>query len=44
MMKDTNYTSYPQGFRRLERDIIPFYLWPARKMLMHLLLVILADS
>ena len=43
-MKDSVYASYPKGFRRLERDIIPFYLWPAKKMLMRLLLVILADS
>lgn len=43
-MKKNDYTSYPEGYRRLQRDMIPFYLRPLKKTLMRLLLVILADN
>lgn len=38
------YTSYPEGYERLTRDIIPFYMRPVKKMLMRLLLTILTDG
>lgn len=43
-MKKSTYTTYPEGYEQLQRDMIPFYLWPMRKTLMRLLLVILADG
>lgn len=43
-MKESKYSSYPEGFERLTRDIIPFYMRPAKKMLMRLFLVILKDG
>ena len=42
MKKD--YTSYPEGYNRLVRDIVPWYLRPAKDMLMRLLLTILTDG
>lgn len=38
------YTSYPEGYRRVMRDIIPFYMRPVKDMLMRLLLTILTDG
>ena len=38
------YRSYPEGYQRLVHDMIPFYLRPAKKMLMRLLLTILTDG
>lgn len=43
-MKESRYSSYPEGFNRLAKDIIPFYMRPAKKMLMRLLLVIIKDG
>ena len=43
-MEKNKYTSYPEGYNRLMKDIIPFYLRPAKNMLMRLLLMILVDS
>ena len=43
-MKESRYSSYPEGFNRLAKDIIPFYMRPAKKMLMRLLLTILTDG
>ena len=39
-----DYTSYPDGYQRLAKDIIPFYMWPVKDMLMRLLLTILTDG
>ena len=41
---ENNYTSYPDGYKRLTKDIIPFYMRPVKTMLMRLLLTILADG
>ena len=43
-MEKNKYTSYPEGYKRLMKDIIPFYLRPAKNMLMRLLLTILVDG
>ena len=43
-MEKNKYTSYPEGYRRLMKDIIPFYLRPVKDMLMRLLLTILVDG
>ncbi len=42
MKKD--YTSYPEGFNRVAKDIIPWYFRPVKDMLMRLLLTILVDG
>jgi hypothetical protein len=39
-----NYTSYPDGYNRLVKDIIPFYMRPVKEMIMRLLLMILTDG
>ena len=38
------YLSYPEGYEKLVHDMLPFYLRPAKKMLMRLFLVILTDG
>ena len=38
------YLSYPEGYQKLVHDMLPFYLRPAKKMLMRLLLTILTDG
>ncbi len=38
------YTGYPDGFNRLVKDIIPWYMRPVKNMLMRLLLTILVDG
>ena len=43
-MKKNIYTTYPEGYKRLQREMIPFYLRPLKKTLMSLLLVILAEG
>ena len=43
-MDKNKYTSYPDGYNRLVRDIVPWYLKPMKKMLMRLLLTILMDG
>ncbi len=43
-MEKNSYTSYPEGYRRLMKDIIPFYFRPMKEMLMRLLLTILTDG
>ena len=43
-MKDFDYTSYPEGFDKLMNKIIPFYMKPAKKMLVGLFLQILTDD
>ena len=41
---ESKYTSYPEGYKRLIKDIIPFYMRPVKDMLMRLLLTILVDG
>ena len=41
---ENKYTSYPEGYNRLVKDIVPFYMRPAKGMLMRLLLTILTDG
>ena len=43
-MEKNKYTSYPEGYNRLSKDIIPWYLRPMKEMLMRLLLTILTDG
>ena len=43
-MEKSKYTSYPEGYERLVKDIIPWYFRPMKKMLMRLLLTILTDG
>ena len=43
-MEKNKYTSYPDGYNKLVKDIIPWYLRPMKKMLMRLLLTILTDG
>ena len=39
-----NSTSYPEGYNRLVKDIVPWYMRPVKNMLMRLLLTILVDG
>lgn len=39
-----DYTTYPQGYQQLAKDIIPWYFRPMKNMLMRLLLTILTDG
>lgn len=43
-MKKKDYTTYPEGYERLQKDIIPWYFRPAKAMLMRLFLTILTDG
>ncbi len=43
-MEKNNYASYPEGYNRLVRKIVPFYLMPAKKMMMKLFITILKDG
>lgn len=43
-MEKNKYTSYPEGYHKLSRDIIPWYFRPMKDMLMRLLLTILTDG
>lgn len=38
------YASYPKGFNKLAHDILPIFMWPVKKMMMRLLVVILKDG
>lgn len=38
------YLSYPEGYNKLVKKIIPWYMRPVKKMLMRLLLTILTDG
>ena len=38
------FKSYPEGFQKLARTIIPFYMRPVKGMLMRLFLQILTDG
>ena len=41
---ENRYTGYPEGYKRLVKDIIPFYMRPVKDLLMRLLLTILVDG
>ena len=43
-MAKNPYTSYPEGYRKLMKDIIPWYMKPMKEMLMRLLLMVLTDG
>lgn len=43
-MGKNKYTSYPEGYNKLAKDIIPWYFRPMKDMLMRLLLTILTDG
>ena len=43
-MEKNKSTSYPEGFNRLAKAIIPWYLKPMKNMLMRLFLTILTDG
>ena len=43
-MDKNTYTSYPEGYQKLTKDIIPWYMKPMKDMLMRLLLTILTDG
>ena len=38
------FTSYPEGYARLVSRLVPFYMKPAKKLLMSLLIRILAEG
>lgn len=38
------YLSYPEGYNRLVKKLIPWYMRPAKAMLMRMLLTILKDG
>ena len=43
-MSKNVYTSYPEGYQKLMKDIIPWYFGPMKEKLMGLLLTILTDG
>ena len=43
-MEKNKYTSYPEGYNKLAKDIIPWYFRHMKDMLMRLLLTILTDG
>ena len=38
------FTSYPEGYTKLMKKLIPFYYGPMREKMMRLLLTILTDG
>lgn len=38
------YTSYPEGYNKLMKKLVPWYMGPMRKKMMQLLLTILKDG
>ena len=40
----SKYTSYPEGYNKVAKDIIPWFMRPVKDMLMRLLLTILVDG
>ena len=38
------FKSYPEGYQKLTKEIIPWYFRPMKDMLMRLLLTILTDG
>ncbi len=38
------YLSYPEGYNKLVKKLIPWYMRPAKGMLMRMLLTILKDG
>ena len=43
-MSKNPYTSYPEGYEKLSKKIVPWYFRPMKGMLMRLLLTILTDG
>ena len=43
-MAKNPYTSYPDGYQKLMKDIVPWYMKPMKEKLMGLLLTILTDG
>ena len=43
MMAKNEFMSYPEGYQKLSKKIIPWYFRPMKDMLMRLLLTILTD-
>ena len=43
-MSKNIYKSYPDGYRKLMKKIVPFYFGPMREKMMRLLLTILTDG
>ena len=43
-MAKNPYISYPEGYEKLAKDIVPWYMKPMKGMLMRLLLTILTDG
>jgi len=43
-MSKNIYKSYPEGYQKLMKKIVPFYFGPMRKKMMDLLLTILTDG
>ena len=44
MMAKNEFMSYPEGYHKLSKKIIPWYFRPMKDMLMRLLLTILTDG
>lgn len=42
--QDCFYASYPEGYNKLVKKIVPFYMRPAKDMMMRLLVKILAEG
>ena len=38
------YLSYPEGYNKLVKKIVPWYMRPMKKMLMRTLLIILSEG
>lgn len=43
-MSKNIYKSYPDGYQKLMKKIVPFYFGPMRQKMMNLLLTILTDG
>ncbi len=43
-MEKNIYKSYPEGYQKLMKDIVPWYFRPMKDKLMALLLTILTDG
>lgn len=41
---ESPYTSYPEGYKKLCHDMLPWYMRPMKKFLMRLFLTILKDG
>ncbi len=43
-MEKNVYKSYPEGYQKLKKILVPWYFGPMRDKMMHLLLTILTDG